>query len=332
MVRRSLVLGWAVVALGCGAEAPPFEALPLRDSLLTDGRAIASLPRDARARLAARFEDARTAPASPAAAPAAASPEAATRAVDEAREDQGQDALVAYALEGGRVVAYVSAVPEEAHPARELTVEGDVPPETEAMEARSLAGRAGRIVEALRESSRAAHVVRVNGWPAAVAVVGDTVYVNGAWLVALAPEAEGAVVGPTVHFPAGPTEARGGTTNQGSGDGGTAQDASTPPPGPSPAPLVNPTCTGGGPSGCDRCSGSGCSGSDCSSGCGGSGCKGSSCSGSSCSGSSCGGSSCGSSSRTCSATPASDAAWGVSRLLALLAPLAFVLARSRPRG
>jgi hypothetical protein len=335
MIRRAFVVGAVIATCGCGGEAPPFDELPLRDSLLADSRALAALPREARARLAARFEEERTSPTSPFDVQGTTGAETATRAIDDARERQGLDALVAYSIAGSRAVAYTDVVAEGERPARSVVVEGEVPRDTEAMELRALEGRAGHIVEALRESSHASHVVRVNGWPTGVAVIGDTVYVNGAWLTALAPDLGGAVVDPYTPIPQGTTPVPGVFVNQGgASDAGTRRDASTTPtPGPSTSTSPSSGC------GCSSC---GCSSCDCSS------CTGSSCDhafdgcskidsgSSSSSGRSCGsgsGSACGSGSggRTCSTAPPARTAWGVSRLVAMLAPLAGLLALSRRR-
>ena len=198
-------------------------------------------------------------------------------------------------------------------------VEGEVPRDTEALEVHALEGRAGHIVEALRESAHASHVVRVNGWPTGVAVIGDTVYVNGAWLTALAPDPGGVNVDPYTAVPQGTTPVPGVFVNQGgASDAGTTRDASTTP-GPSTSSSPSSGC------GCSSC---GCSSCDCSgcnkpldTGCDrtdwGSGCK------DPCAGSS--------GSRTCSTAPPARTAWGVSRLVAMLAPLAGLLALSRRR-
>src|SRR5262249_30852738 len=52
---------------------------------------------------------------------------------------------------------------------------------------RALEGDAGRTVRAAMLASHATRLVRVVGWPAALVAEGDAVYVNAAWLVAVAP-------------------------------------------------------------------------------------------------------------------------------------------------
>lgn len=311
----------ALVFVGCGGELPPYDELPLRDTLLADSRAIATLAPDARARLAARFEAARTGGALTVQAPGEALPAPLVRAVDAPREQANQDALVAYSVRGMQATVYHAEVAADAHPTGRLTVTGEPPAETEALEARALGGRAGAIVEALQRASGASQLVRVNGWPVGVVVVGDGVYINGAWLAAMAPE-EPAAMQPPLSLPQGAGPGPGAFANNpgGPADAGAETDAGT-------TPTPPGSGSGSSGSGCGPC----CS---CNTACerdacrtatgersGRDGCE--SCSGCrSCSGGS------------CAVTPENpvDPWWSASRLLGLLAPLGFVLWRARRKA
>jgi hypothetical protein len=57
---------------------------------------------------------------------------------------------------------------------------------TDAIETRALAGTAGQVLSATVAETKATHLVRVTQSPAAIAVDGDTVYVNASYLVAMA--------------------------------------------------------------------------------------------------------------------------------------------------
>ena len=181
-----------VLLAACGELAPPLEQLPLRDTLRADPEVVVTLNDGARQSLAERLllmRGNRT-PDEPVDDPAAPPQELVAR-LDRAREGRGQDVLVAAVLDGNGVVRPV----HEATP----DVQGSLPPlETSAapaptleMESRALAGRAHSQLRALLAQSGAHHLQRVVGWPIGAIAIGDRVYVNAAWLAALAPVAPG---------------------------------------------------------------------------------------------------------------------------------------------
>jgi hypothetical protein len=183
-----------LLALGCD-QSPPLDELSLREALGAEPRAIAALPVEARRRLAERFEAARAQVERPSMLRAdvrAPSPAGElVRALDGARTRDGRDALTVYALgaeEGTLHVAPLSA--GALVPADDLPADSSLGPlpdsSTRELEQRALDGRAGSVVRALVRAAGASRLERVIGWPAAAAAVGDTVYVNAAWLVALA--------------------------------------------------------------------------------------------------------------------------------------------------
>ena len=179
---------WVVVSLaGCGEGPPPLDELPLRDTLRADPEVVGDLPDDARARLAERLEAARARDgASDDVAGAGDDPAALVAAVDRARAERNAEALIVGAVAAGT-----------ARPLPDRTDRADAPPlpsfeggagvTTADAEAAALAGDAGATVRALMKASGAARLRRVTGWPTGAVAVGDTVYVNAAWLVALAP-------------------------------------------------------------------------------------------------------------------------------------------------
>src|SRR5690348_3088579 len=90
---------------GCGSGAPPFDELPLRDTLRADPEVVAALPGEARLRLAARFESAGAADTGADPVEAASTPAAAVAQVDVARQHRAADALVIGTIGGGAAQA-----------------------------------------------------------------------------------------------------------------------------------------------------------------------------------------------------------------------------------
>ncbi len=193
-VRAAVLAGGALLLADCAGDAsPPLGELALRDALSAMPEAIAALPEDERQALARRFEDARqSSPAPEAQAVAHADPSEELSAIDGARKERGSDAMpfVALAREGSVVHAAWSAPDggedDEASPAP-LVLEGAPATVTRDAELRALDGAAGRVVRATMRASSARRVVRVVGWPAAIAVAGGTAFVNASWLVTMAP-------------------------------------------------------------------------------------------------------------------------------------------------
>lgn len=186
---RNLRWGWllfAVVAVGCAAGAPPLDELPLRDTLRADPEVVSDLAQDARARLAARFQTAgaRDTTSDPVET-GASSPALVVAQIDVSRQHRSADALVAGLVGGG--AAQAVALGSDSRSGTLPPLEGMAATTTAAMETRALEGPAGASLRELVATSRAWRMERVTGWPVAAIAVGDTVYVNGAWLVAMAP-------------------------------------------------------------------------------------------------------------------------------------------------
>ncbi len=187
-----------VLALaGCDDGAPPLDQLPLRDALRVDPAVMATLSDDARQRLATRLETARTGDdaSDPVAGdPAATQPAVLVNEADAARAQRSGDALIVGMIANGvaRALPDISIGASAPLPARAsaplppLEVEATAPALT-AIESRALLGNAATVLRGLLATSGAHHLRRVVGWPTGAVAIGDTVYVGGAWLAALAP-------------------------------------------------------------------------------------------------------------------------------------------------
>lgn len=174
---------------GCDDGAPPLDQLPLRDALRADPAVIAGLTDDARQRLATRLEAARTGDdaSDPVAGdPGETQPAVLMTEVDAARAQRGGDALVVGTIASGMARALPDVSTGASAPLPPLEIEATAPALT-AMESRALLGNAAAVLRGLLAASGAHHLRRVVGWPAGAVAVGDTVYVGGAWLAALAP-------------------------------------------------------------------------------------------------------------------------------------------------
>jgi hypothetical protein len=266
-----------LVLLGCGDGTPPLDELPLRDTLRADPAVVAALGDPARQRLAARFEAAVTEDATSDVLAERATPASEVRSLDEARGRRAADALVVGTIADG--VARPAAVVVGAGAQTPLPeLEGEVATNTAALEARALDGAAGARLRGLLTVSGARRLERVVGWPAGAVAIGETIYVDASWLVALAP-----VDGPDAGdggTPGSPVSVGGDSTlpgvaassspialaaSAGSFDAGTY----TPPPSLPPPPPPPPTSNGPGfwdacAAGSDSCAASGdsCDSSD----------------------------------------------------------------------
>jgi hypothetical protein len=177
---------------GCGSGAPPFDELPLRDTLRADPEAVAALSDEARLRLAARFQSAGAADTGADPVEAGAATAAAVAQVDVARQHRSADALVIGTIGGGAAQALPAGTQGGGGGEPLPAMEGEGATTTAELEARALAGAAGASLRELLAASHAQRLQRVTGWPVAAVTVGDTAYVNGAWLVAMAPAGLGA--------------------------------------------------------------------------------------------------------------------------------------------
>lgn len=191
--------GWVWVALtlllGCTPEeAPPFEALSLRDALQADAHAILAMSDDARAHLAARLESARLAQREDRELPEASTIEAIL-ALDERRAEAADDALVASRLDrrdGGSRVRHldvdarqVDALDGGAGAPCAVSIELD---EVLLAFGDPLPGVPGAVVCAYAERLGVTRAEALAGVPAGIVVEPDAgvLRVNPAWIAAFA--------------------------------------------------------------------------------------------------------------------------------------------------
>jgi len=187
----------AALFAGCGEEsppdaAPPYDALPLRDALRAAPEVIASLPEETRRDIAQRIEEAEAGDeeTTAVAPPDDINVDSVVAAADEARENEGKDALVLGEIQEAELeillAARAASEKEEAPTATEPpAIRGRPGATTAALEEAALAGRAGKKLRALAERTHTHDMVRTTGLPMGAVAWNDTLYVNASWLVAL---------------------------------------------------------------------------------------------------------------------------------------------------
>jgi len=178
-----LLLLW----VGCDQGEPPFDELPLRDALRADPAVLAPLSEVSRARLASRLESARTGDVAVdhLSVDSSASPQTVIGDVDRARQRRQAEPLLLGVVRGDAAwpIEGESDRPGNALP----SLGGVLATATADVEARALAGHAGVELRILMAATGAQRLERVVGWPSGAVAIEDTIYVNAAWLVALAP-------------------------------------------------------------------------------------------------------------------------------------------------
>lgn len=221
----ALIVLLAVMACGSGGEEPPpLDEMTLRDALLAEPAVVGKLGVEPRQRLRSRFAVARL-QAEPAtevrtamgAQPMAAQPMDRVLALDAIRFAAGRDALLTATWQstssGAQAQPYTTIVaPAPEAPLPPLT--GEPGGETLESESRALTGTAGAILEQLLRTTGATKLQRVVAWPIAALAMGDTVYVNGAWLVAMDEHGTGCHSGGGAPATAMPAPAAAGQAGQ----------------------------------------------------------------------------------------------------------------------
>ncbi|MEZ4309858.1 MAG: hypothetical protein R3F14_17610 [Polyangiaceae bacterium] len=186
-----------VLSLACTASSdPPFDDLSLRDLLRADPRVIASLPKEVRADLGDRLQ-APLAPEDSAPVVVTAPTDLAAASllykVDALREADEKDAIVLASLhrEGSEVFLFpLSIAAEDPAPPERLWLDSEPDPDTGDLEQKALDGKAGAVLHAMGVHPADTRLVRVTGTPSGALLAGDEVFVNAAWLVALAGDGE----------------------------------------------------------------------------------------------------------------------------------------------
>lgn len=265
LTRRAMRLAYAgvvwvvVLFAGCGQGPPPLDELPLRDALRADPEVVAALSDDARARLAARLDTARARDTdADDVAGAGEDPATLVAAVDRARTERHAEPLIVGLISAG--VARSLPGRDDGPDAQPLpSFEDATGAVTTDAELAALAGNAGTTVRALLKASGASRLRRVTGWPTGALALGDVVYVNAAWLVALAPGSSGrpdaaasaappssgsATVAPSRAAGLDPASAEAPREKQSAladgSEGAYEPDGGTPPPAPPPPPPPPP--------------------------------------------------------------------------------------------
>jgi hypothetical protein len=188
-MRWSWGLGLLALFIGCGEGGPPLDELPLRDALRAEPEVVAGLPPAAKAGLAGRLEAARLSDVTTDHLEnEAASSAALITLLDRTRERRLAGPLMVGAIADGLARPVLDRVATGDTSMAPLPVlEGESAVATAALESRALDGEAGASVRALMTASGARRLSRVVGWPIGAIAIGDIVFVNASWLVALAP-------------------------------------------------------------------------------------------------------------------------------------------------
>lgn len=186
---------WLVIAgllSGCGEEAPPYDALPLRDALRATPEVVAGLPFETRHAIAQRLEEARPkdGDATTIVAPQISTIDAVSMAVDEARDDLGQDALVLGEVVSNDDMFVVSqrGIDDDAlavMASGPFLLRGRPSTTTAPLEDAALRGRAGQLLRELSRRTNAEEIVRTTNLPLGAWAKDETLYVNASWLVAM---------------------------------------------------------------------------------------------------------------------------------------------------
>lgn len=205
-----------LVLMGCGQDAPPYDDLPLRDALRAAPEVVASLSFETRQELARRLDAAGLADAG---AMTLELPETVTidslaRVADEARENQGHDALIV-----GEIIAepnnfLLNGENIDDETLNRLTV-GPIMlrgrpgaqtagAQTATLEEAALRGRAGKWLRELSGRTNTKQMVRTTGVPFGAWAFEDKLYVNASWLVAMAALEEDIIVAGPVNGSAPP--------------------------------------------------------------------------------------------------------------------------------
>ncbi len=179
----------------CSDSPPPLAELSMRDALGAEPAVVGELPAYAKEALADKFKGALESQAvtEETEGAGAITPAEEVRAIDDARAAQDKDCLLAadVTVAKGRLVAHTRSFSEpdasaEPKPPVLPPIEGDVPTVTRDEETRALSGAAGRVISRMLVDTHARRVMRVTRWPMAAVAIDDVVYVNAAWLTAMA--------------------------------------------------------------------------------------------------------------------------------------------------
>ncbi len=187
--RNTLVFLLAGSLWGCGEEAPPYDALQLRDALRAAPEVVATLSDDSRHDLAVRLQDAeKVDPETLTFTPESLRLDELVNSADTVRETAGKDALLfgsILATEGHGLVEIHSLADADGDTADLLELSGKASDIVAPFEEAALHGEAGKTLRILAQRTHAREVVRMTGLPVAAVAWNDKLYVNESWLVAM---------------------------------------------------------------------------------------------------------------------------------------------------
>lgn len=188
---------------GCGEEAPPYDVLPLRDTLQANPEVIAALPLDTRREIARRFQEAGLdgVEATEVELPRDLGLDSIAFTVDETRDALDRDALILGEVETkeNTILVHLQNVDESQlggfAPMDSLVWRGLPEAPTASVEETALRGRAGQLLEELSKRSGSSQWVRITHLPLGAWAKDEKLYVNASWLVAMAALEDGVVQG-----------------------------------------------------------------------------------------------------------------------------------------
>jgi hypothetical protein len=191
-MKASAAWGAALWLVGCGQDAPPYDDLPLRDALRASPEVVASMSLDTRRELALRLDAAGLEgdDAVKLGLPETVTIDTLARVADEAREDEGHDALIVGEIvsQANDFVVRGENIPEDAlgrAVVGPIFLRGRPGAQTALLEDAALRGRAGKWLRELSGRTETEKMVRTTGVPFGAWAFDDTLYVNASWLVAM---------------------------------------------------------------------------------------------------------------------------------------------------
>ena len=192
---------------GCGDEAPPYEALQLRDALRAAPEVVATLAEDSRHELAVRLQDAeKVDPETLTFMPEALRLDELVASADAVRETSGKDALLfgeILATEGHGLIEIHSLAENNDDDGEPLALSGKASDVAAPFEEAALHGQAGKTLRVFAERTHARELVRMTGLPVAAVAWNDKVYVNESWLVAMSALENECAAPPAPQIPSG---------------------------------------------------------------------------------------------------------------------------------
>lgn len=185
---KSFLIALTGVIVGCGEEAPPYDALPLRDALRAAPEVVVTMSDESRRDLALRLQEAeQVEPETVVFAPKSLELDALVTSADAVREASNKDAIMLGEIVAneGHGLFEVHAANSEIDESKSFELLGKASDGAAPFEEAALRGAAGKTLREFVEQTHAQSVVRMTGLPVAAVAWKDQVYVNETWLVAM---------------------------------------------------------------------------------------------------------------------------------------------------